>query len=185
MDALNIPVIQGTTRPKRQSIKVSKFIVEVGKEIDGVDTFLVDPNDFDTPFDGNDDENKDPKYSKITKDADAFFFVVPEYNHGFSGTLKRFIDSELQNYNRKPVAFAGVSSGQWGGVRAIESILPIVRGMGLVATYQDVHFPKVQDLFDEQGNILDESYKKRVLRSFDDLIWMAKALKWGRENISD
>lgn len=180
---LNIVVIEGTTRVQRESMKAAKFIAEVGRSIEGVKITLVDPNDLNLPGDGNDPEGKDPKYTKITKEADAFFVVVPEYNHSFPGSLKRVLDSELQNYLHKPVAFAGASSGRWGGVRAIESLVSSVREMGLVATHADSNFPNVQDIFDEDGKLKDEIYRKIVKKSYDELIWMAKALKYGRENL--
>lgn len=183
MEKLNIPVIEGTTRPQRQSIKVSKFIVEVAKQIEEVDAFLVDPVEFNFPGDGNDPEGKDPSYTELTKNADAFFIVIPEYNHGYPGSLKRMLDSELSNYIHKPVAFAGVSSGPWGGVRAIESLLHPIREMGMVATFTDVQFPKVQELFKEDGWIKDDAYVDRVKKAFTELAWMAKAMKWARINL--
>lgn len=183
MKKLYIPVIEGTTRPKRRSIHAAKLVEKVGHEFKEVRTQLLDPSDFNMPYDGNDPENKDPRYSKITKESDGFFIVTPEYNHGYPGTLKRLLDSELKNYIHKPVAFAGVSSGQWGGVRAIEALVNSVREMGMVAAFTDVQFPRVQDLFDEKGKLLDEKYVERVRLSWLELIWMAKVLKYGRENI--
>jgi len=183
MAKLFIPVIEGTTRPKRESIRAAKLVFKVGQEFKDVETMLVDPNDFKLPYDGNDDENKDPRYTKITAKADGFFIVTPEYNHGYPGSLKRLLDSELENYIHKPVAFAGVSNGLWGGVRAIEALVNSVREMGMVATFTDVQFPRVQDLFDDKGELLDKKYIKRVKRTWEELIWMAKVLKYGREKI--
>jgi len=183
MTKLFIPILEGTTRIERKSIHVAKLIEKVGKEIEDIEVLLVDPKDFNFPGDGNDPEGKDPKYTEITAKADAFFIVTPEYNHSFPGSLKRMLDSELKNYIHKPVAFAGVSNGQWGGVRAIEGLVHTVREMGLVATFTDVQFPKVDELFDENGTLKEEAYIKRIKRSFDELIWMAKALKYARENI--
>ncbi|HEX9804507.1 MAG TPA: NAD(P)H-dependent oxidoreductase [Candidatus Dojkabacteria bacterium] len=180
---LKIPIIQGTSRKRRESIKVSNFIVDIGKTIEGIEVFLVDPQDMNLPYDGNDEDAKDPKYTKITKEADAFFIVTPEYNHSFPGSLKRLLDSELNNYIHKPVAFAGVSDGLWGGVRAIEALVVTTREMGMTATFSDVLFPKVIELFDDEGKIIDKKYIERVQRTYKELIWMAKALKWGRENL--
>ncbi len=180
---LNIVVIEGTTRVQRESIKVAKFIAKIGEEIEGVKITLVDPTKLTLPGDGNDPEGKDPKYTKMTERADAFFVVVPEYNHSFPGSLKRVLDSELQNYIHKPVAFAGVSSGRWGGVRAIESLVSSVREMGLVATFSDSNFPNVQDIFEKSGKPKNDIYYDIVKRSYDELIWMAHTLKHGRDNL--
>lgn len=181
MSTLFIPIIEGTTRVKRESIHAARFILEVSKEIPGIETVLVDPNDFTLPGDGNDPESKDPKYTELTLKADAFFIVAPEYNHSFSGSLKRLLDSELTNYKHKPVAFAGVSSGMIGGARAIEALTMTTRKMGLVTLSHDVHFPFVQDLFNEDGSVKDQAYVERVKKVFTELIWMANALKTARE----
>lgn len=182
MSKLFIPVLAGTTREQRKSIFAAQLVYEVSKAYQEVESILIDPKDFTFPGDGNDPEGKDPRYTDITARADGFFIVTPEYNHLIPGSLKRMLDSELKNYIHKPVAFAGVSSGPWGGVRAIEALVTTVREMGMVATFTDVQFPKVQDLFDEQGKLLDEAYIKRIKRSYDELIWMSKVLKTGREN---
>jgi NAD(P)H-dependent FMN reductase len=183
MDTLFIPVLLGTTRPHRLSENVVKLIVKVGQTIPEIRIQLIDPLEYSFPFDGNDPENKDPRYSKLTAEADGFFIVTPEYNHSFPGSLKRMLDSELQNYIHKPVAFAGVSNGIFGGARAIESLIPTVREMGMAVTFSDVYFPQAQNIFDESGNIKDEGYVKRIVRAYTELIWMARSLKWGRKNV--
>jgi NAD(P)H-dependent FMN reductase len=183
MDKLFIPILIGTTRPKRRSMQAARLVEKIGKGIEGVTVQLVDPSEYDFPNDGNDPENKDPRYSDLTARADGFFIVTPEYNHSFPGSLKRMLDSELANYIHKPVAFAGVSDGIFGGARAIEALVTTVREMGMVATFSDVYFPQVQNLFDEEGQVLDEGYARRIERAFSELVWMAKALKYGRENL--
>jgi NAD(P)H-dependent FMN reductase len=182
---IKIAVIQGTTRKLRRSINAARFVAKVGAEIPGVEIIFVDIANLNVPLDtdGNDPDGKDPAYTKITEEADAYFIVVPEYNHSFPGSLKRVLDSELKTYNHKPVAFAGVSSGKIGGARAIEQLVLATRETGMAALSVDVHFPEVQNLFDEQGNLLDDAYERRVKRIYTELIWMAKTLKWGRENL--
>jgi NAD(P)H-dependent FMN reductase len=183
MKKLKIAVLIGTTRKKRQSIHAARFVAEVGKSFNEVEINLVDPNDFDFKGDGNDPEGKDPKYTRITEEADGFFIVTPEYNHSFPGSLKRMLDSELKNYIHKPVAFASTSSGRWGGIRAIEALILTVREMGMVATFSDMQFPKVQDIFSKDGSIKDKSYSDYTKSSWEELIWMTKVLKYGKENI--
>lgn len=179
-EPLRIAVLAGTTREQRRSIHAALFVAEVGRSLDGVEIKFADPKDFYFPGDGNDPEGKDPRYGELTEWADAFFIVTPEYNHSFPGTLKRMLDSELKNYIHKPVALAGVSDGNWGGVRAVESLVTTVREMGLIVTFTDAYFPRVKELFNEQGEIQDPSAAERVKKSYDELIWMGKVLKEGR-----
>lgn len=188
VDDLNIVVIEGTTRPQRQSMHAAKFVEHIGHGIDGIKVQLIDPGNFTLPGDGNDPEGKDPRYTAITAEADGFFIVSPEYNHSFPGSLKRLLDSELENYLHKPVALAGVSSGHWGGVRAVEALVSAVREMGLVATFTDAYFPSVQDLFDDNGQMKAsqvEIYTKSVTAAYHELIWMAHALKHARNGERD
>ena len=144
----------------------------------------MDPNDFNFPGDGNDPEGKDPRYTKITERADGFFIVTPEYNHSFPSSLKRMLDSELKNYIHKPVAFAGVSDGRWGGVRAIEALVNTVREMGLVAPFTDSNFPKVDEIFNEKGELQQEVMRELIKASWTELIWLAKVLRHGRQNVA-
>ena len=170
-------------RPQRASIHAARLVHEVASQIEGIESLLIDPAEYVVPFDGNDPECKNPKYTQITARADAFFIVTPEYNHSFPGSLKRLLDSELENYIHKPVAYAGVSSGPWGGVRAIEALHTAVREMGMVSTFKDLQFPFVGKVFNEQGELQDEKYRERIQRSYAELIWMAQTMKWGRHNL--
>lgn len=182
-DNLVIAVLAGTTREQRQSIKAARYVAEYGSHLQGVEVIFVDPKDFYFPGDGNDPEGKDARYTEITAKADAFFIVTPEYNHSFPGTLKRMLDSELKNYIHKPVAIAGASSGNWGGVRAVEALVLTVREMGLTATFTSPYFPRIQDSFDDNNQPVAEQREridKSIGSAYDELIWMARALKAAR-----
>lgn len=185
MDAkLTIAVICGTKREGRLSIHAAKWVAEEGRKRGDVEIIFVDPKDYNLPPDGNDSDGEDPKYAEITKKADAFYVVTPEYNHSIPSSLKRLLDSEFANYKHKPVATAGVSDGPWGGVRVCEALLPVYHTMWMVPVKPELYFPKVQDIFDEQGVMNPEfvaMQTKNVTNAYNELIWMAKALKTARE----
>lgn len=183
MEKLKIAVIAGTCRPGRLSINAARLVFHLGQQREDIDPVFVDPDELSFQKDGNNEELRNPIYSKITAEADGFFIVTPEYNHSYPGSLKRMLDSEFENYKHKPVALAGVSDGPWGGVRALENLLPALRTMSLVALKPDIQFPNVQNLFNEGGELLDEKYISRVHRVYDELVWMSRTLKWGRENL--
>lgn len=180
-ESITVAVLVGTIRVGRESIKAARYVAEFGRKLQNVEIILADPKDFNFPGDGREPTEKDARYSEITACADAFFIVTPEYNHSFPGSLKRMLDSEFDNYKRKPVALAGVSNGSWGGVRACEALLPVCHRLGLINIQPEVYFPRVQDNFDSSGNLkaeLHEQYGKSVGLAYDELIWMAKALKF-------
>ena len=181
---ITIAVLAGTTRLQRRSIQAAHYVADFGRKLDNVEIIFVDPVDFNFEGDGNDPEGKDPRYTEITKRADAFFVVTPEYNHSFPGSLKRMLDSELANYNHKPIALAGVSDGNWGGTRAVESLVPAVRETGLVVMSWDVFFPYVQNIFNEDNTPKPEyaeRYERRLGKLYQELLWFADILKTARE----
>lgn len=182
-EIITIAVIEGTTRAKRKTVPAAKLIARVGEAIEGVKILYVDPAEYTLPLDGDDPDDRDPKYSHITEVADAFFILTPEYNHSFPGSLKRLLDSEYDNYKHKVAAIAGASSGMWGGVRAVESLVPVLRKLGLVVITPNVYFQHVQDAFDEDGQPIDPAVISVIEKVYAELIWMAKSLKYGRENI--
>ena len=59
-----------------------------------------------------------------------------------------------------------------------------MRELGLVIIFEDVNFGTVQALFDEQGQLLNEEYIGRVDKFLNELIWMARVLRYGRENVA-
>jgi NAD(P)H-dependent FMN reductase len=141
--------------------------------------------DFDLPQAHYGQEIKDlfPDWRDAIVKADGLVIVTPEYNHGYPGTLKSVLDLLLKEYIHKAVAFVGVSAGPWGGTRVIEACVPMVRELGLSVTFTDLNFPKVASKFDEKGELLDEAYENRVQGFLDELVWMARTLKWGRANV--
>lgn len=183
MDELFIPVLLGTTREGRKSEAVASYIKSVIESRDGVTTELIDPRDLKFEGDGNNEGANDPRYTDITARADGFIIVVPEYNHSFPGSLKRMLDSELKNYIHKPAGLVGVSAGGWGGIRAIQSLVPVLRELGMAVTFSDVMVTNSYKAFDEEGQPTNDHLVSSVEKLLDELIWYAKTLKWGRENL--
>jgi NAD(P)H-dependent FMN reductase len=98
--------------------------------------------------------------------------------------LKHALDTNLEEYIHKAVGICGVSAGPFGGSRVIESLLPVLRELGLVAISADVNFGTVGSLFADDGKLLDEKFTGRVGKFLDELIWMARVLRHGRENVA-
>ena len=186
MDAnrpLFIPVILGTARMGRMSLHAARLVTqEVGKRA-GVETELIDISQLPLPTNDAGEAIKDAGYSAKMDRADALVIVSPEYNHGYSGLLKHVLDSCLKEYIHKAVGIVGVSAGPFGGARAIQNLLPVMRELGLVTIFWDVNFSSVQKVFDKEGKLLDESFIRRMDKFLKELIWMAKTLRQGREQI--
>lgn len=184
-EKLFMPILLGTNRKDRKSEHVAKWVFTKMEERGDIDAAFFDVRDFELPGDhyGTEVGHHFPEWREAVIRADGIVIVAPEYNHGYPGVLKSVLDLLLKEYIHKAAALVGVSAGPFGGTRVIESLLPVVRELGLAVTFTDLHFPRVGKLFDEEGNILDDAYHKRSERFLDELVWMAKALRWGRENL--
>ena len=53
-----------------------------------------------------------------------------------------------------------------------------------MATNADVNFPNIDTLFDSDGDLLEPMYRSYVETAYEQLIWMARVLKWGREHLN-
>src|SRR4030095_4689431 len=169
---LFIPVILGTTRKGRRSENAARFVFEETKKRAGVETEFIDICKSPMRLDDAGEQMKDQAFSDLVKRADGLILVVPEYNHGYPGLLKHALDMNLEEYIHKAVGICGVSAGPFGGARVIEGVLPVMREARLVTIFWDVNFGNVEKLFDEQGNLLDESYVRRLDKFLNELIWM-------------
>ena len=163
------------------------MIAEERKQIErrqGVTTDLIDLSKLPAPIDDAGESIKDPAFAEKMTMADALVLVTPEYNHSFPGLLKHVLDSCLKEYIHKAAGIVGVSAGPFGGVRAIQDFLPVIRELGLVNIFWDVNFGNVATVFDASGKLLDEAFIKRTDKFLDELVWMAKTLRYGRDNIA-
>jgi NAD(P)H-dependent FMN reductase len=181
---LSIPVILGTTRKGRMSAHAARFMLEQIKTRAGVTTELIDISELPMPVDDAGEGIKDPIFSEKMAMADGLVIVTPEYNHSFPGLLKHVLDSCLKEYIHKAAGLVGVSAGPFGGVRVIQDFLPVLRELGLVNIFWDVNFGTVSKVFDESGNLLDQAFVGRADKFLNELIWMARTLRHGRENIA-
>ncbi|HEX8494859.1 MAG TPA: NADPH-dependent FMN reductase [Pyrinomonadaceae bacterium] len=181
---LFIPVILGTARQGRASENVARFVFEEVAKRDGVETELIDIRQLPLSTQDAGEDIKDAQFSATINRADAIVIVVPEYNHGYPGLLKHVLDTNLKEYIHKAVGLCGVSAGGFGGTRVIQNLLPVMRELGLVTIFWDGNFSGARKLFDANGKLLDESYIGRIDKFLKELIWMAKALRYGRENVS-
>jgi NAD(P)H-dependent FMN reductase len=181
---LFIPIILGTARQGRESEHAARVVFEQTKKRAKVETELIDVRNLPMRLDDAGEQMKDPAFSATIERCDGLIIVTPEYNHGYPGLLKHALDMNLKEYIHKAVGICGVSAGPMGGARVIENLLPVMRELGLVAIFEDVNFGHVGKLFDEEGKLLDQNYIRRVDKFLDELIWMSRVLRYGRENIA-
>jgi len=180
---LYIPVILGTVRKGRVSAKVADAVVAEVRTRAGVETELIDIARLPLPVDDAGEAIRDPDFAAKMNRADALVIVTPEYNRSYPGLLKHVIDSCLEQYVHKAVGIVGVSAGMFGGTRVIEGFLPVLRELGLVTIFWDVNFSSAHKALDAEGRLVDHAYRPRIDKFLKELIWMAKTLRHGREQV--
>jgi NAD(P)H-dependent FMN reductase len=182
---LFIPILLGTVRKGRESEHVAKLILERARAHPEIETQLFDPRAMTFPMDDEGQELKklNPEWRDAILRADGLIIVAPEYNHGYSGSLKMALDMLLKEYIHKAVALVGVSAGAWGGTRVIEKLVGVVRELGLTVTFTDLNFSHVESKFDADGNLVDAAMEPRLEAFFTELVWVARTLCLGRAHL--
>jgi chromate reductase len=92
--------------------------------------------------------------------ADALLIATPEYNGSISGALKNAIDwasrPPKQPLNGKPTAIIGVSTGNFGTLRAQLHLRQILTHVGaLTLGKPEVLVGRAEQVFDAQGHLID------------------------------
>lgn len=180
---LSIPVILGTARKGRASVHAARFMLEQIRGRPGVVTELIDIATMSLPVNDAGEDIKDAVISEKLVLADALVIVSPEYNHSFPGLLKHMLDAYLKEYIHKAAGVVAVSAGTFGGARGVQNLLPVLREVGLVTIFWDVNIGPVSKTFDEAGHLLDQALIRRSEKFLDELVWMARTLRYGREMI--
>ena len=177
-----LPIIVGSTRRDRQSIKVARFVLTRLQQRAGVETELLDLLEYDFPImEERLDRREDPppglrEYAKKIARADALIIVTPEYNNGYPGVLKNALDYLLSEYERKPVGIVTVSAGGYGGITCLAQLRLVTLGLGAFPIPENLAVSRVHDAFKEDGTPKDPAYEKRAASFLDEVLWFAEAI---------
>ena len=186
--ALQIAVIYGSVREKRQGIKAARFVVR-HLEARGYDVTLVDAGAHNLPLLDRMYKEYGPgeapaemqRVAGILDAADGFVIVSGEYNHSIPPALKNLLDHFQREYLYKPSGIVTYSGGPFGGVRGLVNLRGILAELGTPSIPSAFPISRVQNAFDEDGNALDSAYDERIGKFLDEFEWYAVALKRARE----
>jgi NAD(P)H-dependent FMN reductase len=165
------------------SAHAARFVAGQIAKREGILTEVIDIADIPLRTDDAGEAIKDAALSEKLVMADGLVIVSPEYNHSFPGLLKHLLDGYLKEYIHKAAGIVGVSSGPFGGARGIQGFLPVLRELGLVTIFWDVNIGGVSKVFDSTGRLLDDALIRRTDKFLDELVWMSRTLRYGRDNV--
>ena len=112
--------------------------------------------------------------------ADAFVFVVGEYNWGVQPGLKNLTDHFLEEWAWRPAAIASYSAGRFSGVRSGAAWHGILSEMGMVVISSTLAVGGIGEAFDTAGNPTGAggaALTRAFPRFADDLAWWTEAVR--------
>lgn len=180
---MKIQVIIGSVREGRTAIKIAKWVQKSLENYDfsTIQIELVDLKEWNLPIfagahpplTGIYDQPKQQEWADKIASADAFIFISPEYNHGYSPALKNALDYLGKEWNGKPAAY--VSYGGTNGSRSIDQIRQVATQLGLVDSNAVV---EIRDIFSRNKTEVFESnpFDDKALRAaFDKIVQYVSA----------
>ncbi|MFE0554912.1 NADPH-dependent FMN reductase [Paenibacillus sp. NPDC058910] len=125
MSKLNIGIILGSTRQGRLSPQVGEWVKRIADERGDANYEIVDIADYKLPLLGEADATEQATaWNNKLNTLDGFVFIVQEYNHSISASLKNALDFAREPWNNKAAGI--VSYGSVGGARAAEHLRGIL-----------------------------------------------------------
>jgi len=131
MSKLNIGIILGSTRQGRLSPQVGEWVKKVADARGDANYEIVDIADFKLPLLGEADATEQATaWNTKLASLDGFVFIVQEYNHSISASLKNALDYAREAWNNKAAGI--VSYGSVGGARAAEHLRGILGELSIL-----------------------------------------------------
>jgi NAD(P)H-dependent FMN reductase len=184
---LQILVLYGSYRSDRKGIRLAQRICEElrsrGDVAELIDARVVGLPIMDRMYkeyaSGEAPAQMEALAAKI-RQADAFVFVVGEYNWGVQPGLKNLTDHFLEEWFWRPASIASYSAGRTAGVRAALAWRSILSEMGMVVVSSTLAVGPIEEALDAHGRSTGEHGRSLMLRLpqfLEDLSWWAEAAK--------
>lgn len=175
---VHVAVVVGSTRDGRLAPSVAEWMLTQTAKRDDVTTDTIDLACTRLPCSL---DERAPEVSALRPrlaSADAFVFVVPEYNRSIPGPLKTLIDCFNREWVAKPVGFVSYGLSLAGGFRAVEHLRQIFAEFHSVGMKDIVAFPRVLGHFDSAGAFAPRAEGVAAAKlMLDELVWWALALR--------
>lgn len=166
---IKIRIISGTDRPSSNALRVSKYVLKLYRE-KGMDAEIIDLQEFPLADVSGGKYGEDlpvvDQFVEQALDADGWVVVCPEYNGGYPGILKLFIDylPFPGSLNKIPIALIGEADGAFGALRAVEQLQQVFGYRNAHIFPERVFISRVNENFDiEEG--IDDALQQQLLES--------------------
>ena len=147
-----LQVVIGSTRPGRVGPTLAGWLAGVAEAHQAFDVEVVDLAEVALPLYDEPHHPRSGQYvhrhtqewSGTVSRADAFVFVVPEYNYGFNAATKNALDYLHAEWQYKPVGFVSYG-GLAAGTRAVQMLKQVVTALRMVTVVESVAVPAVSE----------------------------------------
>jgi NAD(P)H-dependent FMN reductase len=166
---IDIGIISGTDRPDSNARRISEYLQRKYKQ-QGVSAGIIDLRNFPVEaVSGGRYGEEIPDVDDFVDQAisaDGLVIVCPEYNGGYPGILKLYIDyfPFPESLHKKPIALVGEANGAFGALRAVEQLQQVVGYRNAHVFPERVFIPRVNNNFDDQEGIKDP-FQQELLES--------------------
>ncbi len=164
-----ILVIAGTNRPNSNCLRIARIVekqyIALNAPVEIYSLEQMPPEIFNPSSYAQKPTSFLPIQEKIVASR-GLHVVTPEYNGGFPGVLKYFIDMLKfpDSFENKPVAFTGEAAGIWGAIRPIEQLQHIF-GYRNAHVYPDrVFIPGINGKLDANGELTAPDIADRLAK---------------------
>jgi NAD(P)H-dependent FMN reductase len=183
--AHRVLVFYGSYRSDRRGARLADYLVR-GLRSRGEDVELIDARQVGLPMldrmfkeypPGAAPQAMASLAAKIRR-ADAFVFVVGEYNWGVQPGLKNLTDHYLEEWFWRPAAIASYSAGRLSGTRSSFAWRNILSEMGMVVISSTLTVGPITGALSETGDPIGEAGAalEHAFAPFaDDLAWWTEA----------
>lgn len=164
-DKIKITVINGSVRKGNFTEKALNAAVRELNLMENIELFYVDPVEYNLNFPGVENEYDDSeKLKELASVSDGLLLGSPEYNGTYSAALKLIIENlgYPSLMDGKPVALVGVASGKIGAIKSLEHLRSVCSHNGAYVLPFPVSISRVQDKFDEKGNLIDKGIENLI-----------------------
>jgi len=173
---LNIGIILGSTREGRVSPQVGTWVKSIADKRQDAVYEIVDIKAYQLPLLGTEADSLGiVQWGQKLASLDAFVFVVSEYNHSISASLKNALDLAKPEWINKSAGI--VSYGSAYGARAAEHLRGILGELQIADVRNQVLLSLFID-FDSTGIFKPHAmHEKNVQAMLDQVVAWGTALK--------
>jgi NAD(P)H-dependent FMN reductase len=145
---INLKIITASTRPERKGILISQWVIGALQGNPAFQIEHLDLKEVNLPFL---DERHHPRFQNYTRqhtkdwsrkisEGEAYIFVIPEYNYGYTAPLKNAIDFLSKEWAYKTVGIVSYG-GLAGGTRATQMFKQVLTTLKMVPVTESFPIP--------------------------------------------